>query len=168
MSDVENQDDHKDRPSLGLNVRRLRAQRGWNLNRLAAQSGLPQSTLSKVENDQMSLNYDKLLVIARALEVDVSELFASPNDIASRLKPMARRTIQRAEAQGAHVFEQYEYSYLCTELKNRLMVPILFTVRDGSNGAHDSDDYPDWPYPCGGREICIHHFGRGGFHQRAI
>lgn len=133
-----------DRPSLGENLKRIRAQRDWNLNKLAAASGLPQSTLSKVENGSMSLNYDKLVLVAHVLGVEVSELFATPSDVANRMKPMARRTIQRANDGNAYNHEHYTFRYLCAELKNRLMVPILLSVGDESR-----EEITDRPYTVG-------------------
>ena len=127
-------------PDLGQNLKRLRAKRGWNLNRLAAESGLPQSTLSKVENGRMSLNYEKIVLVANVLDVDVSELFATQSEVASRLKPMARRTIQLANEGETHVYEHMEYRHLCTELKNRLMGATLLKVHDRSRLSSEDQD----------------------------
>ncbi|MEM6681161.1 MAG: XRE family transcriptional regulator [Pseudomonadota bacterium] len=116
------------KPDLGANLKRLRSSRGWNLSRLADEAGLPQSTLSKVESGQMSLNYDKLLSVADALEVDVRDLFTTAQELSNALGTMARRVIDR------HVNEQpgqdghYAYRFLCTELKNRLILPMILEV----------------------------------------
>ncbi len=120
----------KQMPSLGTNLRRLRSLREWNLSRLAKETGLPQSTLSKVEHGKMSLNFEKLVLIANVLEADVSELFVSSERIAKRSQPTARRTIHRSTDTNPTVHENYEFAYLCTELKDRLMVPILLKVGD--------------------------------------
>ena len=135
MSTNKTQRDSNEAPSLGANIKRLRGIRGWNLNKLAAESGLPQSTLSKVENGRMSLNYDKLALVARVLDFEISELFATPSDVANRLKPLARRTIQSADEGAYRVHEHLEFRYLCTELKNRLMVPILLRLDGRSDTA---------------------------------
>ena len=119
-------------PDLGINIKRLRRSRGWNLSRLAKESGLPQSTLSKVEAGQMSLNYQKLLQLADALQIDVRSLFATPSEIAIADGNMARRAVDRASP-TLRESEHGHYRHLSTELKNRLMIPILFEV-DYSDG----------------------------------
>ncbi len=115
------------RPSLGASLKRLRAQRDLSLSALASASGLPQSTLSKVENGQMSLNYDKLVRLAEVLEVDVRQLFITEAEAALESGIMARRVIDRS-AEDFHSVDHMRYRYLSTELKNRLMLPVLFEV----------------------------------------
>lgn len=115
------------RPSLAASIKRLRAQRNLSLSGLAAASGLPQSTLSKVENGQMSLNYDKLVRLAEVLEIDVRQLFMTEAEAAIESGMMARRTIDRASADFLAV-DHIRYRYLSTELKNRMMLPALFEV----------------------------------------
>ena len=45
---------------LGIRVRELRKAKGWTLEQAAARAGLARSTLSKIENGQMSPTYDAL------------------------------------------------------------------------------------------------------------
>lgn len=127
-------------PSLGENLRWLRKRKDWNLNRLAKESGLPQSTLSKVEHGQMSLNYEKLLQVAKALDVNVALLFEDEKARNAAPVATARRTIQRASSAPMGRDEQYEFLHLCTELKNRLMVPIFLRVHD--RGTVDDAESP--------------------------
>ena len=49
----------------GAMVRAVREQRGWTLAEVSERTGLSVSTLSKVENDKMSLTYDKLSRISK-------------------------------------------------------------------------------------------------------
>lgn len=116
-------------PDLGENLKRLRRNRGWNLSRLAKEADMPQSTLSKVEAGQMSLNYEKLLRISDALSVDVRELFATAADVAASDGTLARRTIDRASRRFKS-FENLRIQYLSTALKKRLMIPVLMEVGD--------------------------------------
>lgn len=116
------------KPDLGTNLKRLRSSRGWNLSRLANEAGLPQSTLSKVESGQMSLNYDKLIAVADALEIDIRDLFVTAQELSTSHGTMARRTIDRhSNAYSGHE-AHYSYRYLCTELKNRLILPMILDV----------------------------------------
>ena len=119
------------RPNLGASIKRLRGQRNVSLSALAAASGLPQSTLSKVENGQMSLNYDKLVRLAEVLEVDVRQLFMTEAEAAIESGAMARQTIDRAD-EAFRTADHIRYRYLSTALKNRLMLPALFEVGPSS------------------------------------
>ena len=56
---------------IGPALRKLRLARGWSLVTLSEQSGVPVSTLSRVELGQNALNSDKLVRLCRALEVDL-------------------------------------------------------------------------------------------------
>lgn len=49
---------------LGARVRELRKAKGWTLEQAAGQAGLTRSTLSKIENGQMSPTYDALKKLA--------------------------------------------------------------------------------------------------------
>src|ERR1700759_4719771 len=60
----------------GAALRALRVQRGWTLAEVSQRTDLPISTLSKIENDRVSLTYDKLARISTGLGVDISQLFA--------------------------------------------------------------------------------------------
>ena len=50
--------------NLGERVRDLRKARGWTLEQAATQAGLARSTLSKIENGQMSPTYEALKKLA--------------------------------------------------------------------------------------------------------
>src|SRR6056297_3204241 len=64
---------------LGVRVRELRKARGWTLEQAAKQAGLARSTLSKIENGQMSPTYDALKKLALGLEISVPQLFTQPS-----------------------------------------------------------------------------------------
>jgi DNA-binding XRE family transcriptional regulator len=65
---------------LGVRVRELRKSRGWTLEQAATQAGLARSTLSKIENGQMSPTYEALKKLAVGLEISVPQLFTPPRD----------------------------------------------------------------------------------------
>ena len=68
---------------------------GLSLRALSARAGLPYSTLSKLENGKMALTYDKLIRLAQALNVDLKDILAGPDE---RGAPVAvgRRSVTRA------------------------------------------------------------------------
>src|ERR1700693_5178899 len=104
-------------PQLGVCLRAARQARGLTLKQVAERTGMALSTLSKVENNQMSLTYDKLLQLTAGLKMEIAELFY-PTTTRTQRAPMvtARRSISRA-GQG-HVVDTpfYTYNYQCTDL----------------------------------------------------
>src|SRR3569833_2875867 len=67
-------------PTLGALLRNLRAREGWALKEMSAKSGIPVSTLSKVEHDRLTLTYDRLQQLSRRLGMRMSELFAETEE----------------------------------------------------------------------------------------
>jgi transcriptional regulator with XRE-family HTH domain len=78
----------------GAAIRKLRLARGWSLAVLSEQSGVPISTLSRVELGQNALNYDKLVRLCRALEVDLEGLVTREAETA--VSASGRRSVTRA------------------------------------------------------------------------
>ena len=64
---------------LGQRVRALRRAKDWTLEQAAGQAGLARSTLSKIENGQMSPTYDALKKLAQGLGIGVPQLFTPPS-----------------------------------------------------------------------------------------
>jgi transcriptional regulator with XRE-family HTH domain len=83
---------------LGPAMRKLRLARGWSLAQLSEESGVPISTLSRVELGQNALNYDKLVRLCRALEVDLEGLMTREADGAAA--PSGRRSVTKAGEGG--------------------------------------------------------------------
>jgi transcriptional regulator with XRE-family HTH domain len=115
-------------PTLGKVMRALRARNGWTLKEMSDQSGIPVSTLSKVEHDRLTLTYDKLQQLSQRLGVRMSDLFAESADPAE--EPVtARRSIGRPDRAIQVTTPNYDYHYLCPELRRKRMIPILTTIR---------------------------------------
>lgn len=53
--------------SVGESVRIIRELQGYSQNELARRTGIPQATLSAIENDRIRLGVDRAKVIATAL-----------------------------------------------------------------------------------------------------
>ena len=64
---------------LGARVRELRKAQNWTLEQAAKRAGLARSTLSKIENGQMSPTYDALKKLAEGLAISVPQLFTAPS-----------------------------------------------------------------------------------------
>ena len=118
-------DEHQ---TLGSLMRSLRQRNGWTLKQMSAESGIPVSTLSKVEHDRLTLTYDKLLQLSQRLGIRLSELFAEPEARDER-SVTARRSIGRLDRAGRVTTDNYDYYYMCPELRNKRMIPIVTTIR---------------------------------------
>jgi transcriptional regulator with XRE-family HTH domain len=114
----------------GAVVRAVREQRGWTLAEVSERTGLSVSTLSKVENDKMSLTYDKLSRISKGLAIDIGQLFAAgsaPSGAAPARMPgfSGRRSLSRSGEGSVIDTPNYGHVYPATELLNKQMVPIF-------------------------------------------
>ena len=119
---------NSDRPTLGGLLRGLRMRNGWTLKEMSERTGIPLSTLSKVEHDRLTLTYDKLLQLSQRLNLRMSELFAEQAE-APEQPVTARRSIGRIEDAIRVNTPNYDYYYLCPELRRKRMIPVLTRVR---------------------------------------
>jgi transcriptional regulator with XRE-family HTH domain len=118
-----------DQPKLGECLKALRRRHGWTLQDVSTKTGVAVSTLSKVENDQMSLTYDKLLQISEGLGINLAELLATPTGAEAA---MARRSVSQPGEGLLQVTPSYDYLYLCTEIQRKRMVPVIARVKTRS------------------------------------
>jgi len=93
---------------------------------MSEHSGIPLSTLSKVENDRLTLTYDKLAQLSEKLQIPISDLFAETEQVEAIT---ARRSIGKVEDAVRVTTPNYDYYYLCTELRRKRMVPVLTRIR---------------------------------------
>lgn len=117
-----------DQPTLGKLLKGLRARNGWTLKEMSQHSGIPVSTLSKVEHDRLTLTYDKLLQLSQRLRIRISELFAEPGE-SNHNAVTARRSVGSLDRSVRVTTPNYDYHYLCTELRRKRMIPIHTTIR---------------------------------------
>ena len=110
---------------LGARVRELRKARNWTLEQAANQAGLARSTLSKIENGQMSPTYDALKKLATGLEISVPQLFTPPE----RDQVIGRMAVTR-NGQG---------ELLAETLTKKQMLPYRARVR-----ARSMDEFDGW------------------------
>ena len=111
------------RQRLGLHLRTYRKARKLTLKTLSAQSGVPLSTLSKMELGQSSVGYEKVAAVARALALDINQLFDSPAPVS---KDLAAPTVVRSTVDTAPVYSagNYESRALATEVPGKRMTPM--------------------------------------------
>ena len=113
---------------LGDMIRRLRETRRWTLAEASRRCGLSLSTISRIENNQLSLTFGNLVKLANGFDVDVADLFhPDVTDANSNSWTLTRH----GEGQR-HDSDNYEYSYLCSDYNMRRMVPVINTVKSRS------------------------------------
>lgn len=118
---------NNDAPSLGSLIRGLRTRSGWTLQEMSDKTGIPRSTLAKVEHGRLTLGYDKLMQLSKRLNIRMSELFASGDELAGRA--MTRRSVGTRESAVRVETPNYEYFFLCPDLRKKRMIPIFGRVR---------------------------------------
>ncbi|MCM2561179.1 XRE family transcriptional regulator [Lutimaribacter sp. EGI FJ00015] len=121
--------------NLGSRVRELRKARDWTLEQAAGQAGLARSTLSKIENGQMSPTYEALKKLATGLGISVPQLFTPPR----RDQITGRMAITRSEDGAAHATTTYEHELLADSLTKKKMLPYRARVR-----ARSMDEFDGW------------------------
>ena len=120
----------------GAALKALRRKHGWTLAEVSARTGLPPSTLSKIENDKMSLTFDKLARISAGLRIDISALFSGDNGAAGETGASGRRSITRAGEGKAIETANYLHLYPAWELLNKSIIPIVAELR-----AHSLEEF---------------------------
>lgn len=94
------------------------------LNDLSQSAGISLSAVSKIENGQVSPNYDTILRLAMGLKVEVAELFGSkPRDAAT-----GRLVVTRAGEGLRQSTPHYEYQMLCAGLASKEFTPLLTRI----------------------------------------
>ncbi len=121
--------------NLGARVRELRKARDWTLEQAAGQAGLARSTLSKIENGQMSPTYEALKKLAEGLEISVPQLFTPPR----KAQVNGRMTVTKADDGEAHATATYEHELLASSLTRKTMLPYRTRVR-----ARSFDEFEGW------------------------
>lgn len=120
---------------LGARVRELRKARDWTLEQAATQAGLARSTLSKIENGQMSPTYDALKKLAVGLQISVPQLFTPPE----RDQINGRMAVTKFGDGSAHATATYEHELLADTLTKKNMLPYRARVR-----ARKLEEFDGW------------------------
>lgn len=113
----------------GSALRSLRLQKGWTLAEVSSRTGLSIPTLSKLENDKMSLTYDKLTKISAGMNIELAELFSSDQPSSEQQSLTGRRSITRAGEGNSIETRNYLNVYLATDLLHKRFVPIYGELR---------------------------------------
>lgn len=121
---------------LGERVRSLRLGQNLTLEEASKRTGLARSTLSKIENEQISPTFSVVNKLVTGLGIDLPQLFSEPSNSA---QPSGRRDITRRGEGKPHPTVTYEHELLATDLSHKKMVPFTTRVR-----ARAFEDFPEW------------------------
>jgi transcriptional regulator with XRE-family HTH domain len=131
----------------GAALKALRMQRGWTLAEVSKRTELPVSTLSKIENDRMSLSYDKLARISAGLEVDISQLFTPQVVGLHGATVNGRRSVTQSGQGQAIETETYSHLYPAADFLNKRFVPVIADLKSrtleefGEMIRHSGEEY---------------------------
>ena len=114
--------------NIGKALQRLRKDNGWTLSTVSTKTGVAISTLSKIENNQSSPNYDVLIRLAEGLGVDFVELVKGGSF--STFAP-GSRTITRTSDTLRYEAPMGEYHVLSSELAKKSLQPMLVRLPKG-------------------------------------
>lgn len=120
---------------LGAHVRALRKARGWTLEQASQQAGLARSTLSKIENGQMSPTFDALKKLAQGMELTIPQLFTP----AAKPQKSALFQVTKSGQGQPHITPTYEHELLAQGLPAKRMLPYRARIR-----SHDIEDFDGW------------------------
>ncbi|SFS10627.1 helix-turn-helix domain-containing protein [Yoonia litorea] len=120
---------------LGARVRELRKAHDWTLEQAAQRAGLARSTLSKIENGQMSPTYDALKKLAVGLQISVPQLFTPP----SKGQVNGRMAVTKSGEETNKVTTTYEHALLAESLTTKKMLPYRARIR-----ARALEDFDGW------------------------
>ncbi len=120
---------------LGLRVRELRKARDWTLEQAANHAGLARSTLSKIENGQMSPTYEALKKLATGLSISIPQLFTPPQEA----QVNGRLCVTKTGEGLAHATATYEHDLLAETLTRKKMLPYRARVR-----ARSLEEFDGW------------------------
>ena len=114
----------------GPAIRKLRLAKGWTLVELSEQSGVPISTLSRAELGQSSLNYEKLMRLCRALDVDLQGLVVRQGSGVST--PSGRRSVIRAGEGEPVSFHGLRGRMAGADLLGRSFTPMILDLDEAA------------------------------------
>lgn len=132
---------------LARALARTRKAHGWTLADVAGRSGISVTTLSKVERGLLSLTYEKIIDLARGLDVEVGSLFHDGPAPDGGGPPGSRRSLTRAGDGAFVVSGTIACRYLNTDLLNKSFYPLVYEVKGrslaefGPMTAHEGEQF---------------------------
>ena len=121
---------------LGERLKEIRLANQWTLEDVSQKTGLARSTLSKIENDQISPTFTAVQKLIGGLDIDLPQLLSPPRQ---QTRTMGRRDMTRRGEGQRHPTPTYEHELLGHQLAQKRMIPFKTIVR-----ARSFDEYHQW------------------------
>jgi len=121
--------------AIGTQLKVIRKKNNLTLEEASKLTGLAPSTLSKIENEQISPTFTVMQKLASGLNIELPQLFTKPKV----LQATGRRDITLCDTGKVHVTPTYEHELLATQFSNKKMMPYKSRVY-----ARCFDDFGDW------------------------
>lgn len=137
MNSYERSDERSGLQSLAQQIRAFRQKRGYTLEDVYKLTGVAKSTISKIENNQISPSFEIVRTLAKGLSIDLPQLFDSAPKVES--KPLGRLDISRGTDGTTQITPTYQHRLLATGLSNKKLFPYVTTVM-----ARSRNEYSDW------------------------
>ncbi|ASC59219.1 TPA: helix-turn-helix transcriptional regulator [Vibrio vulnificus] len=131
----ESQEQNIEPLKLGQRIKEVRSRLGITLEEASQRTGLARSTLSKIENEQISPTFQAMQKLAHGLKIDMPQLFEPPR----KKVATGRRDITLSGQGKPHPTQTYEHELLATQLSNKKMMPFKSVVH-----ARTFEEYGDW------------------------
>ncbi len=110
---------------LGKRIKEFRLKKGLTLQKLEEKTGFTKGYLSKVENTKKAPPVSTLVILARALEVSLSEIFGEKEEKSSISH--VKRNQRQVVARNGTVFG-YSYQTLAHKFFKKQMEPYILTL----------------------------------------
>jgi len=113
------------------------------VNELAAAADVAASTISKIENGQLSPGYEVIMRLAHGLNVDVAELFRRD----ATGQPTGRRSVTRSGEGAIYASDNYVYEVLAGEVSKKAFLPLKAVIKTreilefGPLSSHDGEEF---------------------------
>lgn len=120
---------------IGAQLKAIRTNNKLTLEEASKLTGLARSTLSKIENEQISPTFTVMQKLALGLNIELPQLFTKPKV----QQATGRRDITLLDTGKAHVTSTYEHELLATQFSNKKMIPYKSRVY-----ARCFDDFGEW------------------------
>lgn len=121
---------------LGERLKEIRLANQWTLEDVSQRTGLARSTLSKIENDQISPTFTAVQKLINGLGIDLPQLLSPPR---KQTRTMGRRDMTRRGEGQRHPTPTYEHELLSCELAQKRMIPFKTIVR-----ARQFEEFHEW------------------------
>ena len=115
-----------DRAQVGARLRAVRKSQKLTLKQLSERSGVALSTLSKMELAQVSVSYEKLAAAARAMSVDIAQLFSPAKAPSDTAQPTVVSTA--IDSAAGYSTGNYDYHPMAGDFPGRSMTPMYARI----------------------------------------